>query len=480
MPADLNLSLLLPEITIVAIVSFLGLLEIFRSELSRRFTTQLNLSGILLVAAALVFLLNAQGTAFGGMFTLDALALFFKFIFLAAAAWVFVVKEEDRALKDAAEFPLILWSALLGMFFLVSSKDFLLFFISLELVTLSIYILASYTRRNLSSIEAGLKYLILGSLASAFLLYGISLIYASSGTLSFDALREFAGKGGTVREPPLLFLAGSLLVLSALGFKVAAVPFQVWVPDVYQGAPTPVAGFLSVASKAAGFAALLRILFGTLGALDGERRMLFLVFASLTLLYGNLGALVQKNMKRLLGFSSIGHAGFLLIALAASSPEGPEALLYYLIAYGITNLTAFLIVILVEKEKEEGSIDSFRGLSRRSPLLAAGMFLAFLSLAGVPPLAGFFSKFFILLAAAKSELYGIVFLGAASAALSLYYYLNVIRVVYFEKAEDETPLSLSFSTRVLLFVLMGGMVLAGVWQAPFFRMASWAAHSLLI
>jgi NADH-quinone oxidoreductase subunit N len=187
-PVDLNLSLLLPEITIVAIVSFLGLLEIFQPELSDRFTTQLNLSGTLLVAAALAFLLNAQGTAFGGMFTLDALALFFKFLFLAAAAWVFVVKEEDRSLKDAAEFPLILWSALLGMFFLVSSKDFLLFFISLELVTLSIYILASYTRRNLSSIEAGLKYLILGSLASAFLLYGISLIYASSVTLSFYAL----------------------------------------------------------------------------------------------------------------------------------------------------------------------------------------------------------------------------------------------------------------------------------------------------
>jgi NADH-quinone oxidoreductase subunit N len=413
------------------------------------------------------------------MFITDSFAVFFKLLFLGAAGWVFLVKRETPSEK-ISEFRLILWSALLGMFFLVSARNFLLFFIALEILTLSLYVLASYSNVGaiyespLRPIEAGLKYLVMGSLASAFLLYGISLIYASSGSLSFGNLGGAFGQKGN----PLLFLAGALLVLSALGFKVAAVPFHVWVPDVYQGAPTPVVGFFSVASKAAGFAALLRILSEAFGRLADERQILFSVLAALTLLYGNLGALVQKDIKRLLGYSSIGHAGFLLMAVAASKPHGEPALLYYLIAYGATNLAAFLVVAMVERAEGSQAIEAFQGLSKRSPFLAAGMFVALLSLAGVPPLGGFFAKFYVLLATAKKEIFWLVILGAVNVAISLYYYLSVVRVMYFEKPKTEIPIAVSLPASLLLFGLIAAIVLVGVWQAPFFRITSQAAMSL--
>ena len=469
-----GLSFLLPEITVVGLVTFLALVEIFLPDFSHRYSTRLNLFGIFLVGTVLASVSRKTGVAFQGAFAADSFACFFKFLFLGTAACVILMRRENPSVGQSGEFPLILWSALLGMFFLVSSKDFLLFFVSLELLTLSMYVLAAYTRNDLLSVEAGLKYLVLGSLASAFLLYGISLIYAAAGTLSFDELTGVAKEGNL----SWLFITGILLVLSALGFKVAAVPFQVWVPDVYQGAPTPVVAFLSVASKSAGFAAILRIFFQALAPLGEERRILFSVLASLTLLYGNLGALVQKDMKRLLGFSSIGHAGFLLIAAASNLDLGAVPLLYYLIAYAFSNLTAFLVVAIMERTQSSHELESYQGLARRSPLLGAAMFLALLSLAGVPPLAGFFSKFFILLSAARSGLTGIVFLGAVNVAISLYYYLNVVRILYFDKAKDPTPVRVGLPSKLLLFGLMAGILAVGIWQAPFFRLATSAAQSL--
>ncbi len=469
-----DLFLLLPEITMVALVAILALIEIFLPRFSRRYSTRLNLLGCLLVGGTLIGISRRTGVLFQGTFAADGLALFFKFLFVGTAACVFMMRRENTGWGRGGEFPLILWSALLGMFFLVSSKDFLLFFISLELLTLSMYTLAAYTRTDRLSMEAGLKYLVLGSLASAFLLYGISLIYAAAGTLSFDEI-ALAAKQGNLSW---LFLAGMLMILSALGFKVGAVPFQVWVPDVYEGAPTPVVAFLSVASKSAGFAAILRIFFYAFAPLGEERRVLFSVLAGLTLLYGNLGALVQKDMKRLLGFSSIGHAGFLLIAAASNLDLGSVPMLYYLIAYAFSNLTAFFVVALMEKENASHDFETYRGLARRSPLLGTAMFLALLSLAGVPPLAGYFAKFFILLQAARSGLTGLVFLGAVNVAISLYYYLNIVKMVYFEKPKDFSSLPVALPSRLVLFGLMAGIVLVGIWQAPFFRLATSAAQSL--
>lgn len=472
--ADVNFLLLVPELSIVGMVSILALMEIFLPEAGRRFSGLLNLVGILFVGSVLCGLFGRTGSTLWGMFVSDSFAVFFKLLFLGSAGAVLLMAK-DVITERTAEFRLILWSALLGMFFLVSSRNFVLFFISLELLTLSLYILAAYSQQSRASIEAGIKYLVLGSLASAFLLYGTSLLYAATGTLSFSRLAEAAGAGAGSKW---LFLAGTLLVVSALGFKVAAVPFHVWVPDVYQGAPTPVVAFFSVASKSAGFAAILRILHEALGGHFVEREFLFSLFAALTLLYGNLGALVQKDIKRLLGYSSMGHAGYLLIAVAAAKPEGETALLYYLMGYAVTNLAAFLVVVLVEKTEKSQGIEAFRGLSRRSSFLAAGFFLALLSLAGMPPLAGFFAKFYILLAAAESSLVWLVILGALNVAISLYYYLRIVRVMYIEKPVTDRPIAISKPQAALLWGLMAGIVLIGVWQAPFFRAASQAAFSL--
>ena len=471
---DWNLFLLLPEMAVLLAVTALALLEITLPSFTQKFSTHLNFIGIALLAGALVAVGGNSGFAFQEMFQLDSFALFFKWIFLGTAGVTFVMKRNSTGLREGREFDLLLWSSLLGMFFLVSSNHFLLFFISLELLTLSLYLLAAYSQKSRASVEAGLKYLILGSLSSAFLLYGISLIYAATGTLSFDGLWVWIRQGPGVSW---IFLTGVLFVISALGFKVAAVPFHVWVPDVYEGEQTPVAAFLSVASKSAGFAALIRILSGFLTPLESQQQTLFSLFAVLTLLYGNLGALVQKKMKRFLAYSSSGQAGFLLIGLVARDLYGIKAILYYLVAYAFTNLAVFLIVSVVEKSNGE-RLEDYRGLSRRSPFLAAGLFIGLLSLAGVPPLGGFFAKFLVLLAAAQSRVYWILFLGAVNVAISLFYYLNVIRIVYFEKPASDLPITFDLTTTITLIVLVAGILLTGVWQAPFLAFASLASSSL--
>ena len=437
------------------------------------------LAGAAGVAALLGLTLASTGktgTAFGGMMVFDPLSVFFK-VFFSAVVFVLFFMSREFFLKKTTrtgEFLLVIWISLIGLFFLVSSADLLLMFVSLEIFTLSLYILAATLRRELISLEAGLKYLIIGSLASAFLIYGISLLYVAAGSTSFAGIRQaFA----TAPESPL-FLLGILLVISGLGFKIASVPFQLWVPDVYEGAPTPVAAYLSVASKSAGFALFLRLLFTAFPGFDAQRIKLFSIFAAMTLLYGNLGALMQSNIKRLFGYSSIGHAGYLLIGLAVGKESGTTGLLYYLIAYGFSNLTAFLVLTVAGRELESDRIEAYRGLAKRSPFLAGSLFLAFLSLAGIPPLAGFFGKFLVLLAAVQNGLSWLALIGLLGVAVSLYYYLSVVKTMYFEEPREEKPVTVSASSKFILVLLMSGILLAGLWQAPFFAFAQSAAHSL--
>jgi NADH-quinone oxidoreductase subunit N len=414
--------------------------------------------------------------AFGGMFILDPIATFFKAFFALTLMVIIQMSREffSEQLEKPGEFFLILWSSLLGFFCLVSANDFLLLFVSLEIVTLSFYIMAAYMKRSLPSIEAGLKYLILGSLASAFLIYGVSFLYLATGSISLPDIRDAFAADPNQR----MMLLGILMILAGLGFKVASVPFQFWVPDVYEGAPTPVVAFLSVGSKAAGFAVLLRLLFTVFGPFEWQRIMLFSVLAAMTLLYGNLGALVQTNIKRLFGYSSIGHAGYLLIGVAVGKEMGTASLLYYLIAYAVTTLAVFLVITIAGTKLKSDQIEAYRGLSQRSPFLAGVLFVALLSSAGVPPLAGFFGKFLILLSAVKGNLAWLALLGALGVAVSLYYYLSIVRVMYIEEPLHETQLALSFSSKFFLSALTFGIILAGVWQAPFLHWAENAAHYL--
>src|SRR6266516_2928050 len=326
--------------------------------------------------------------AFSQSYVLDDLALFFKRFFLLAAVIVLLMAAEfaGRIQTGISEFYSLILIALSGMMFAASANDFPMLFVSLELITVTFYVLTSFQRNRVASLEAGIKYLILGALASAFLVYGIALVYGAAGTMSFGTLAQ---KAATVAERPL-FLLGLLLVLAGLAFKIAAFPLQIWAPDVYQGSPAPTTAFLAVGSKAAGFVLLLRVLFGALPLeLVGRWKLLLMGMSAVTILYGNLCAIPQRNLKRLLGYSSIANAGYLLLGVAAMSAAGKVAILFYLGGYLFTVLAAFSVICVVLRAAEAEDLGALAGLNQRSPLLATTMTPAMVSLAGVPPLAGF-------------------------------------------------------------------------------------------
>ena len=418
-------------------------------------------------------------TLFQGMYRFDAFALFFKRLFLAALALVLVMSAEfsERIESGAAEFYALLMFCATGMLIIASVNDFVLLFVSLELVTITFYILASYLRRQIPSLEAGTKYLILGALSSGFTVYGIAFLFGTTGTTNFDKLSY---QLSAVSGQSAAFTLGLLLVLTGLGFKIASVPFQIWAPDVYQGSPTPVTAFLAVGSKAAGFALLLRVLFAGLLPAHEVWMTLLLVLSAATLLYGNLCAIPQRNIKRLLGYSSIGHAGYMLMGVAAVNALGVGAVLFYLGQYAFTNLCAFLAIVAVTNATGSDEIPSFSGLGKRSPILGLALFLAMMSLAGVPPLSGFFGKFQLFAAVIDRAQYDwhyyvLALIGAAAVVISLYFYLGIGRAIYLQEAGDTAPIRVSVPMRIALYTCLAAMIGLGMFQRPLVEAAMRAA-----
>jgi len=419
--------------------------------------------------------------AFGGMFVQDALSVFFKRLFLLAGALVLVLAVEfsDRIAAGVSEYYSLIIFALAGMLFAASANHFALLFVSIELITITFYVLTSFQRGRLVSLEAGVKYLILGALSSAFMVYGIALVWGATGQFDFHKLAAispgFAGNG--------IFLAGVILVLAGLGFKIAAVPFQIWVPDVYQGAPTPTTAFLAIGSKAAGFVLLLRFLFSAIPDVAAHWQNALIIVSGITILYGNLCAIPQRNLKRLLGYSSIAHAGYLLLGVAAWSAGGRSALLYYLGGYLFTVLAAFAVVALVMRQLDTEDLSGLAGLHHRSPLLAATLALAVVSLAGIPPLAGFFGKFLLLKAVIEQALatgnhgyYCLAFTALAGVVISLYYYFGVIRAIYWGDASaDRSPVAMSRPVQFALYACIGGMFWLGMFPGAVLKLADAAA-----
>ncbi len=319
--------------------------------------------------------------------------LFFKRFFLTTAIFVLLMSVEfaDRIRAGIAEFYTLILFALTGMMFAASAHDFIMVFVSLELITVSFYILVSFQRYRLGSLEAGVKYLIIGAVSTGFLVFGIALIFGSANTTNFANLQILTNSDFSTNN---VIWLGVLLVLVGLGFKIAAFPVQIWAPDVYQGAPTPATAFLAIGSKAAGFVVLVRVIFEVVHPIATHWNALLMTIAAITILYGNLCAIPQRNLKRLLGYSSIANAGYLLLGIAALNQSGSSAILYYLLGYLFTLAAAFIVILLVARETED--ISELAGLNHRSPLLAASLALAMVSLAGIPPLAGFFGKFLLL------------------------------------------------------------------------------------
>ncbi len=412
---------------------------------------------------------DLNGTTFSGMFVMDSLAWFFKGLFLVTMVFVFAMAQEFfKSLGGRRnEFYLLLWLALMGMCFIASSADFLLLFISIEILTISLYVMTAYLRSDKLSIEAGMKYLILGSLASGFFLYGTSFLYGTTRSTHFDMIQGYAAS----HPMSLMTLFALVLIFAAVAFKIAAVPFSMWVADVYQGAPTPVTALLSVGSKAAGMVILIRLFLGVFGAWHIEWKLLLAVLSAVTMTYGNLVAMFQTNIKRLLGYSSISHAGYLLMGAVAGSTLGISGINFYLLGYLFTNLAAFLVIVVFSAATKSDEIADYAGLVRRSGLLACTMLLALVSLAGVPPLAGFFGKFILLMAVIKSSYIWLALIAGANIVISLYYYLMVAKRIYVDCPRDTSPIVVPLSMQLLMCLSLLGIVIIGIFQGPFFEAA---------
>ena len=460
------------EIAVLILGVLVLLFEMFADQIDKRTFAHTAILGLAAVLVASFFLAPSPAPTdlpgFWSFYTADPLAIFFKRFALVTTIFVLVmmidyapiVRESIHGTTHQSglgEFFALPIFTCAGLMWMASSIDFVMIFVSLELVTMSFYVLVSFTRRNPATLEAGVKYLILSALATGFLVYGITWIFGVTGETNLARVSA-ALANPAVESGPALF--GMLMVLIALGFKIAAVPFQIWVPDVYQGAPTPVTAYLSVASKAAGFVVLLRVL-QPFFILPQMERLLALL-ALLTLIYGNLAALPQNNLKRLLAYSSIAHAGYLLIGVVCVA--GP-AIAYYLVAYLFMTLLSFAILIVVAKQTGD-NIEDFNGLGRRSPFLAFAMLIAMASLAGVPFTAGFLGKFYIFNAAIAQEQTTLVVAGVITVACGFYYYFKVVRAMYWETSPGEEAIPLSGLSRASMAVMIAGIIFLGVYPQP--------------
>lgn len=481
-PFDIDLSMLvaiLPEIMLLILGTLVLVIDLVLPEDRRKNLGWITAGGLGLIV--IISLAVARPGAepillWGGMIRHDWLGFVFKLLFLFSAAITCLFVMDFDRLGGRGEFYLLLLVSTLGMNFMASAADLIILFLAIETTSIPLYLLAGFITRDDKSTEAGFKYLLFGALTSAVMLYGFSLLYGFAGTTNIYAIAEGIRTGGL---PNAALLGSLLLVLVGFGFKISAVPLHFWAPDVYEGAPTPVAGFLSTASKAAGFAVLVRVLMAAFPEVTPYWGAITAALAVATMTLGNLLALAQRNIKRMLAYSSIAHAGYALIGIVAVSALGVSSVVFYLIAYMVTNLAAFGAIAAFGRITGSDEIASYAGLSRRAPGLALVFMVAFLSLAGMPPLGGFVVKFFIFAAAVNANLVWLAVVGILNSIVGLYYYLTVLKVIYLYRSEDDDkPLPISRPYALGLTVLTLGIILIGTLFAPWFDWATTAAAAM--
>ncbi len=475
----MNFLAILPELLILVLAGFVLALDAVWPDEKRRMLGWLTAGGLAAVFAVSLLVGTPDGsTAFSGMVRNDWMALTFKLLFIFGAAITALFAMDFDGLSKRGEFYVLMLVSLVGMNLMASANNLIMAYIAIETTSIPLYILAGFLRADVKSTESGFKYLIFGSATSGIMLYGFSLLFGFTGTMDFTELANSIAANG----PSVPMMGALVLVLVGLGFKISAVPFHFWAPDVYEGAPTPVAGFLSTASKAAGFAILLRFLMLIFAPLASNWTLILAVISVATMTLGNLISLAQKNIKRLLAYSSIAHAGYILIGLVALNQLGVGAVVFYLVGYLLTNLAAFGSVVIVSRVLGSDEISAYAGLSRRAPYLAMAMLVAFLSLAGMPPLVGFVAKVFVFAAAVKADWIWLAVVGVLNSIIGLYYYLNVLKVVFLFRApnlEDESkPLPVSRPHAIALGVLIFGILLVGILFTPWFDWSMQAAAGL--
>jgi NADH-quinone oxidoreductase subunit N len=469
----------LPEIMLlVLVIVVLGADLFWRGE--RRdglgWLTAVGLTIALVVTIAYSRPQDGSSLIFGGMLRNDWPAFSFQVIFLFAAAVTCLLSIGLPGVGGQGEYSALIVVSTLGMSLMAASADLIMLYLSVETTSIPLYILAGFLKRDEKSTESGLKYFLFGALTSTVMLYGFSLLYGFSGETNLYRLAQALQSGGI---SPWVIAGVAVLSLVGFGFKVAAVPFHFWTPDVYEGAPTPITAFISTASKAAGFAVLVRVMLVAFPSIEITWTALLAAMATATMTIGNLLALAQHNIKRLLAYSSIAHAGYALIGLVALSELGAASLVFYLIAYIVTNLAAFAVVILFARSAGSEEISDYAGLSRRAPGLALVMLVALLSLAGMPPLAGFVAKFYVFAAAVQSGWIWLAFVGVLNAIVGLYYYMTVLKVIYLYRSEDEDKaIAVPRPHAVALTVCVIGIIAVGTVSAPWLDWAMTAARGI--
>jgi NADH-quinone oxidoreductase subunit N len=471
---------MLPLLVVTATGLLVLILDPFTSPAHRDRLGILSLAGVAVAAIALVERRGVSENVFGGMLAADGFAWFFNLLFLLVAGLTLLISMSyvRRFGMDQGEYYALLLFSTLGMMIMASSLDLITIFLGLETLSISLYILAGFLRERLESNESAVKYLLLGAFASGFVLYGIALVYGATASTNLKRVAEVVASG-KVTSPTLLIIGTGLLIIG-FGFKVASVPFHMWMPDVYEGAPTSVTAFMIAGTKAAAFAAFLRILMTALPSLQPDWGRILWVLAVLTMTVGNVVAIAQSNIKRMLAYSSIAHAGYILVALVAANKLGSGSILFYLVAYSFMNLGAFAVVIaLALQDRERVSIHDYAGLGLKYPFLGAAMALFMFSLAGIPPTGGFMGKFYIFSAAIQAKYIGLAIIGVLNSVISAYYYLRITVVMYMGQGEAEPAagrLSPALGLAMLIAVL--GTLQLGLFPSRFLELALRSVEAL--
>ncbi len=478
---EINWNAIGPELTLSITAMGLLILSVLAKPSTRGAIPYLSLGGVVVALLLCLTLWGNPEYAFNRMVVTDNYALFFKIIFLITTGLTVLMsirylKEEEC---EHGEYYILVLFAAVGMMFMASATDLIIVFLGLETFSLSIYVLAGFFRTQPKSNESSLKYFLLGAFSTGFLLYGIALIYGATGTTNLKDIYEFLRRTPALLDP--LLLVGMGLLIVGFGFKVASVPFHMWTPDVYEGAPTSITAFMSVGPKAAGFAAFLRVFLYAFSSLQTDWVWILWILAVLTMTLGNVVAIAQKNIKRMLAYSSIAHAGYILVAMVAADELATASVLFYILAYAFMNLGAFGVIILYGKKGEENiNLSDYSGMASKYPLLAAGMAIFMFSLAGIPPTAGFVGKFYIFSAAVKAGYLGLAIIGVLNSALSVYFYLRVTVMMYMRNPEKElTGLDPSPAMVIALIIAVFGTLQIGITPSHYLNLAKESILTLM-
>lgn len=475
---NINLSSILP-VALVAILALIMLvLDFFLKKGDKGAIGYLSIIGLLIILPVASSTIETA-PAFGGMVLADAFSAYFNVIFILAAVFALYLSVDylKGINSETGEYYYIVLFAVAGMMVMASANDLIALYVGIELMALSFYVLTAFRVRDTKSSEGALKYFVLGALSSGILLYGISFTYGFSGTTNISDIARLAGGAGANNT---FMLLGVVLTAAGFAFKIAAFPFHVWAPDAYEGAPTPVTALLSIGSKAASFAVFLRVFIVAFPAFAPHWWKILWVISAATMLYGSVVAIPQKNIIRMLAYSSIAHAGVILIGIVALNGAGAAGVMYYLLVYAFMNMGAFAIVMYLGEAG--GDIRGYAGLSARHPALAFLMALFLLSLAGIPPTGGFMAKFFVLSAAIKAEYYWLAAIGVVSTAISLYFYARVVFYMYMKDADEALPVPTvrpALAYDVVIYITATATMLLGLYPAPFMEIAIKAVEPLI-